>query len=269
MMRILPVLLMSLSLSFHANGQATNDFPREVNLVFEYIMSKDYPEVFNGNPFQFRPVNWVITDIDDDGTTEVFLQTFPHYRQSPTISIYQINEQDSVKRITEALAPGHLIKLSPEQDYFDTHTTGTGIDMQLGSNDLEKMKKFAKSSLKFGMSPVLYKNFIHTDKRDGAPTFIDLTYLDDYAKENSCVNFQFSTPEMIIAGSVEGKKYKYFVAQVKQELYCYEIKGFEEDGWIDKQVTIMALPKDFKEFKSTGQTIQYITSKGAMKPLLL
>ncbi|WP_224994304.1 hypothetical protein [Cesiribacter sp. SM1] len=268
-MRILTVLLIAFSIAFPTKGQSTHDLPKEVNLVFEYIINKDYPEVFGGNPYKIRPVNWVITDFDNDGTTEVFLQTFPHFRQSPTIIIYQIDDQDSVKRIAEALAPGHLIELSPEQDYIDPHTTGTGIDMQLGSNDMEKLKKFAKSSLKFGMSPVLYKNFIHTDKRDGAPTFIDLTYLDDYPKESSCLNFQFSTPEKILAGSVAGEKYKYFIAQVKQELFCYEIKSFDGEGWIEKQVTIIELPKDFKEFKFAGEIIQYITNKGAIKPLLL
>lgn len=265
MKKILSVIV--ITIAFGAKGQSTNDFPKEVNLVFDYMINKDFPELFNDKPFQFRPVRWAIIDIDDDGVTEVFLQTFPHYRQSPTITIYQVDKIDSVKRITEAFAPGHLIEVSQKQDYFDTHTTGTAVDMQLGSNDPEKLKVFAKSSLKFGMSPILFKNFIHTDKRDGDPIFLDLTYLNDYPTENSCANFQFSFPDNIVAGKIDGKKYKFLIAQVKDELYCYEIVGIDDNGWIEKQITVIDLPKDFKEFHVTDDEINYLSKKGKVKSL--
>lgn len=268
-MRIILLIFIAFTIAFGTRAQSTNDFPKEVNAVFDYMINKDFPELFNEKPFQFRPIRWVIIDIDNDGLTEVFLQTYPHYRQSPTITIYQVDKQDSVKRITEAFAPGHLIEVSPEHDYFDTHTTGTAVDMQLGSSDPEKLRVFAKSSLKFGMSPILFKNFIHTDKRDGNPTFLDLTYLDDYPTENSCANFQFSFPDNIVAGQIEGKEYKYLIAQVKDELYCYEIVGFDENGWVKKQITVIDLPKDFKEFQVVEEMVNYVSKKGKVKSLKL
>ena len=67
--------------SLIAKGQ-DNNFPKEINLVFDYLLKKDYPELFGDQSFQFRPIDWQIIDIDDDGVTEVFLQTFPHFRQS-------------------------------------------------------------------------------------------------------------------------------------------------------------------------------------------
>ena len=260
-------LIIVITISIGTRAQSPDDFPKEINMVFDYMINHDFPELFNDKPFQFRPIRWVIIDIDNDGTTEVFLQTYPHYRQSPTITIFQIDRQDSIKRITEALAPGHLLEISPDHDYFDTHTTGTAVDMQIGSNDPKKLKVFALSSLKFGMSPVLYKNFIHTDKRDGNPTFLDLTYLDDFNTENSCANFQFSFPDNIIAGSIDDSNNKYFIAQVKNELYCYKITGFDENGWIKKQITIIDLPRDFKEFQIVDEKVKYISKKGKFKNL--
>lgn len=248
-------------------AQSEYNFPKEVKLVFDYIIHQDYPELFNDKPYQFRPIDWAIHDIDNDGKTEVFLQTFPHYCQSPTITIYQINPSDSVSRITEGLAPGPLIALSPEDDYFDTHTTGTAVDMELGNKEEEKLKAFAKASIKYGMSPVLYQNFVHTDKREGKPTFLDLTYLHEFNSERSCKDFQFARAEDIIAGRLKGEKHKYFIALVANEMYCYEITGFDENGWINKKVKIIQKPSGFKSFLMEGELIKYETERGEIKDL--
>jgi hypothetical protein len=241
------------------------DYPKEVKLVLNYLTNEDFPESFNNMGHHFRPVSWVINDIDNDGITEVFLQTLPHYRQSPTITVFQVDKLGVVSRITEGLAPGHLVPVSPIGNYIDTHSTGTAIDMQLGGSNPDKDKIFANSSIKHGLSPVLYKNFIHTDKRDGKPTLLDLRYLADPIKENTCENIQFPQPESIAAGKITGKANKVFIAQVGSKLFCYEIKGFEANGWINKIVTIMDKPNDFKRFKEEGGFINYETFKGELK----
>jgi hypothetical protein len=241
-------------------------FPREINLVFDYLLKKDFPEVFNGKSYQFRPVSWQIVDIDDDGNTEVFLQTFPHYSQSPSITIFKISANDSVTRIIEGFAPGHLIPLSAEDDYITPHSTGTAIDAQIDKNEPEKLLKFANASLKFGMSCVLYKNFIHTDKKE-SKTFLDLTYLMDYSAENSCANFQFSKPNEIIAGKVKGASNKYFIARIENDLFCYEIKGFENDTYVNKTVTIIKAPSDLIKLVIDDGYIKYVTNKDKLQDL--
>lgn len=256
------ILLIIISLT--VLGQDNDQIPRELELIFKYVQKNDYPEVFNNNPYQLRPVDWQIIDIENDGVIEVFLQTFPHYRQSPTITIYQIDSRDTVTRITEGLAPGQLIPLIPEDDYIDPHTTGSAVDMMIDSPDIEKMRVLAKSSLKFGMSPVLYKNFIHTDKRDGKPTFLDLSYLN-YKDENSCENFQFSKPTAIVAGKIKDRKEKFFLALVDNEIYCYKIKGFTTDSWINKELNIIEKPIDFKSFVVIDGFVQYLTLKDEKK----
>jgi len=252
-------LLTSLFLICFLPADAQNpQFPKEINLVFDYLIKKDYPEVFNKKSYQFRPVNWQIVDIDNDGTIEVFLQTFPHYTQSPTITIFKIDKNDSVTRVVEGFAPGHLIPLSDEDDYFSPHSTGTALDAQLESPNPEKLLLFGKAGLRFGMSCVLYKNFVHSDKRD-SKTFLDLSYLDDYPNENSCASFQFSKPEEIAAGSIKGKSNKYFIARIANDLFCYEIKGFENDGLINKTVTIVKAPSDLVKLVVEGGFIKYST----------
>ncbi len=255
--------LLSLFTFFIVISNAQNsDFPKEIELVFDYLVNKEPPELFNGQPFQPRPIGYQIIDIDNDGITEVFLQTFPHYRQSPTITIYQIDSNKIVTRITEGFAPGHLIPLSEKEDYFDSHSTGTAVDMQLDSNKPDKFMKLAQSSLKFGMSVVLYKNFIHTDKREGNGIFIDLMYLNDYENENSCANFQFSQPEQIITGKINGFKSNFFIAKVNKELFCYKIDGFNGTSFVNKEIAIIKLPKKFKNLILENGFIKYQDKKG-------
>ena len=261
--QLLTLLLLVAAVNVHGQGQ---DFPKEINLVFDYLLKKDFPELFNDKPYQFRPVDWQIIDIDGDGTTEVFLQTFPHYVQSPTITIFHIDKNDTVSRVIEGFAPGHLIPPSAEDDYLTPHATGTGIDLQVGSNDPEKMLKFSMASIRRGMSAVLYKNFIHADQRKG-PVFVDLSYLNDYSSEGTCEKFQFSRPEKIVAGKINGASSKFFISKTGNELFCYEIKGFKTDGTIDKTVSIIKAPKRFTEFVVEEGVVKYKTKKGKIVEL--
>lgn len=264
MTKKLLTLIFSL-LSLTSNGQ-TQEFPREINLVFDYLLKKDFPEVFNDKSYKFRPISWQIVDIDNDGNVEVFLQTFPHYSQTPSITIFKINKSDSVTRIIEGFAPGHLIPLSAEDDYISPHSTGTAIDAQIDKNEPEKLLKFANASLKFGMSCVLYKNFIHTDRKE-SKTYLDLTYLDDYSTENSCANFQFSKPNEIVAGKVKGASNKYFIARIENDLFCYEIKGFENDVYVNKTVTIIKAPSGLIKLVTEDGYIKYLTNKNKLQDL--
>jgi len=262
------LIIFAVLVNFTLYGQEYN-FPKEINLVFDYILNEDYPEQFGDKSYQFRPIDWQIVDIDNDGITEVFLQTFPHYRQSPTITIFQIDKNDKVSRIIEGLAPGHLIELSEKDDYLDPHTTGTAIDLQLKSKEPEKYRKFAESSLKFGLSTVLYKNFIHTDKRNGKEIYMDLMCLDDYKNEGSCEKFQFSRPEQIIAGKLPNSEFGYFIAKVNNELFCYKILGFEKSTYIKKEIKIIELPEDFKKLQLDNGFIKYENSKGELRDLTI
>ena len=221
------------------------------------------------NHFNLDQLSWQIIDIDDDGVTEVFLQTFPHFRQSPSITIFQIDKNDTVTRIIEGFAPGHLVKLSKKDDYFDPHSTGTAIDMQIDSKKPDAFRKLAESSLSFGMSVVLYKNFIHTDKREGKGIFLDLMYLDDYEKANSCARFQFEKPEKIIAGKIKDYDKKFFIAKVDKELFCYKINGFTDSRFIDKEIKIIDIPVDFVEFRIENELIRYLNKQGQVVDLQL
>jgi hypothetical protein len=233
------------------------------------MIKYDYPELFDNQPYQFRPVDWQIVDIDDDGVLEVFLQTIPHFRQSPTITIFQIHKNDSVSRITEGLAPGPLVRLHRETETLDPHATGSAEDMKLNNNQPEKFRAFAGSALKFGMSVILYKSFIHTDKREGRGIYIDLMYLDDFSKESSCKKIQFSKPEQIIAGKIRNNPEGFFVAKVNNALYCYKIISFSDLGLIDKEVFVFDLPKDFSGLLNEEGLIRYKTIKGEVIDLVI
>ena len=241
--------------------------PKEVTLVFDYLVNIENPEYFGETHLQPRPIRWSVIDIDDDGIIEVFLQTFPHFRQSPTITIFQIHKNDSVGRIVEGFAPGHLIPLSIEDDYYDSHTTGSAIDMSIDNNDQSKIRTVGETSLNWGMSVVLYKNFIHTDQREAGMIFIDLLYLNDYSSENTCENFQFSMPDEIAAGTVKNISNKCFIARVGEELFCYEISGFKESKFVNKEVTIMKLPNGFERLEIVEGRIMYVNNKGKLLEL--
>lgn len=165
----------------------------------------------------------------------MFLQTFPHYTQSPTITVFQIDASDSVSRFIEGFAPGPLVAYSKEDDYMTPHSTGTGIDAKVNSEKPDALTKFAEVSMKRGFSVVVYKTFIHMDKKK-SKTFIDLSDLSEFSADGSCAKFQFSKPEKIVAGKIKDNPGNFFIAKVGSELYCYQIQKLNYKGMIDNKI---------------------------------
>ncbi len=251
------------------HAQKVVDFPKEVDLVLNYLMKYDYPEVINGEHLHIRPVRWGIFDVDNDGFTEVFLQLLPYYLQSPTILVFKIIEGDSVIRITEALSPGRIVPVYDKKRFISTHSLGVAVDMQLADNGPEKLIALANASMKFGMSVTLFKNFIHTDKRDSKPYFVDVSYLQYFSKENSCTDLMIAIPESIITGKVKGRKNNVFLAYSAGEIFCYEILGIKENKFIEKKLTITPAPKLFAHFELDGDIIKYRNQMGNIQTLSL
>ena len=58
--------------------------------IEKYVLETEYPEEFDDVLYRVRAENLVIADIDGDGRQEAIAHYIPHYRQSPTIVIYQV-----------------------------------------------------------------------------------------------------------------------------------------------------------------------------------
>jgi len=262
MIKIVSFFLLSLCFSYAQ--KKVEDYPKKVQIVFEYILKEDYPELIKKNSYQIRPVRYSIFDIDQDGNEEVFLQTFTHYKQSPSIRIYSVNDLNEVQLFIEGLAPGFLEKNNPEQDYFDTHSTGSAVDLTLGERTPEKIKGFTKSSINNGFSTIIFNDFIHNDKRESSEFYLDLSYLKTIDGSKSCKSFQFAFPDDIIAGKInEGN---YFIAKVKNNLFVYQISKISDKGFLEKKVEIIDCPEDFKKFISgEKKEIKYESSNGEIK----
>ncbi|HMQ01072.1 MAG TPA: hypothetical protein PKC24_14925 [Cyclobacteriaceae bacterium] len=250
-------------------AQKNYDFPPEINLVLDYLLKEDYPEVINAQNLKLRPVRWAIFDVDNDGNTEVFLQILPHYMQSPAILVFSIFEKDSVVSITEALAPGRMVPVYKKELFIDTHTTGVAADLQIENTDREKLKAIVNASLKFGLSVIVFKNFIHTEKRDSKPFFVDATHLYYPNKANACTDWQIALPQSIAAGKVKGRKKNVFIAFSEGEFFCYEISAIHEGKYIEKHLSILPAPKLFSHFEMERDQIKYRDAMGNLHDLKL
>ncbi|HEX7028092.1 MAG TPA: hypothetical protein VF268_12695, partial [Gammaproteobacteria bacterium] len=193
--------------------------PREVKLLRDFILEKDYPEVFEDKHYRVAVENMLFHDLDNDGNLEAIVHFKPHYRQSPTVIIYQIGENDTVTRVKEGLAPGPLVPLTG--NFLDSHALGQAMDFTAENKD-QKSKETNHTALRdamlsngnFGMA-VQYKDFIHADMRKGGVTYIDMTETEPYSKTKSCEDFEFSLVDQIDAGYIgNDKNRKYIVAVV-------------------------------------------------------
>jgi len=248
-------------------GQSMEDFPKEVQMVFNYILKIEYLELYGDstNSYQFRPVEWSITDIDKDGKTEVFLLIYPHYCQTAPIQIYQIQPDSTVKRIKESLAPGNPVIRTDE--YLDSHNEGYAGDIAIGkSATKEQKRKLVESSMKYGMTIIEFPDFFHTDKRiDEGGGYVDLSHSNYKNEHQSCSAIQLAKPATITSGKLKNKPDNYFAVVIDQEIWIYKITKIDDSGFLEKEVVIVKLPKDFNHFSEDEQYISYRDKKGKLK----
>ena len=220
--------------------------PEELIKVKKYILENDYPEVFGEENYRVAVDGFEIADFGNDGLVEVIILYRPHYLQSPTIVIYQIQKDGSVKRIREALAPGPLVKRT--NDFLDSHELGEGADFDFFGKPIsyEERKTVAKMAVEKGGLVVQYKNFMHMDGRKGKSTYIDMSHVEPFDSEQTCASFEFSKVDFIytaVGSREDNKNLGAILAKVGNQVYMYEIAGIDKDGYLDKKVSIRKLDK--------------------------
>jgi hypothetical protein len=216
-------------------------FPPRFQAVMDYLMNDEYPELFGDEPYVIRPTGFDIGDLDGDGVNEVVVSFYPHYHQSPTIMIFKVDNKMKVTRITEGLAPGKLVPVTGE--YLDSHAIGHGIDMTIDEpmNDPKKREDLVKSSMKYMGNVVEYKNFIHSDGRNGNGTYIDMVHIQNPPKDNTCESFEFSRVEQVLIGTKNGDPTPVIMALAGDEVYFYKIKAIRLDGRLDKTIDVVPM----------------------------
>jgi hypothetical protein len=228
----------------------------------KYLLEKDYPERFKDISYHVRVENISEVDIDNDGKKELVVQFFPHYRQSASVVIYKVSDKYEITRVTEALAPGRLQKISGE--YLDSHEAGLGVDFTIdyGKSSPEGKDKVLQSAFSNFGGVVAYHSFYHADGRKGLVSYIDMTGVQLPSNAKDCSSFEFSKIRQIAAGHLrEDSSKNYLAAWVGDEVYVYLIRGISDRGMLDKKLWVVNAPANFKGF-IPGQGLAYETASG-------
>lgn len=241
----LAVLLLSPVLLFTASAADKSKYPPRFQAAMDYLLDKDYPELFANKPYRMRPTGFDIGDLDGDGVDEIVVSFNPHYLQSPTVMIFKVDNKMKVTRIKEGLAPGPLVPVTG--DYLDSHVLGEGVDFTVDKKSMadQKMRQsLILAAVKTMGNIVAYKNFMHSDTRKGKGMYIDMQHITNLPKDKTCESFQFSEVKQIKIGRKKGEKNGYILAVVGDKAYIYQIKRFRSDGLIDKSLKIVPFGKD-------------------------
>ena len=231
------LLLLDIPTSVYAEEQK---FPPRFQAVLDYLLKDEYPELFADKPYQFRPTGFDIGDLDNDGVDEVVVSFYPHFLQSPTIVIFRVDNKMNVTRLTEGLAPGPLVPVTGE--HLDSHNTGHGVDLTVGDeakNDPKRRQSFVEASLKHMGNIVVYKNFMHSDGREGKGTYIDMQHITNPPKDMTCENIQFSRVEQVRIGRKDGEPNAVIMALAGDEIYFYKIRRIRPNGLLDKSLEVV------------------------------
>jgi|GEM_PF-3621699 hypothetical protein len=260
-MNIRGAIFLCLALTYQSFGQTMNDQPADLQKVFNYILKTEYLELFgdSSSTHRFRLLDWAIADIDGDKKTEVFLLIHPYYGETAPIQVYQLDADGKVSRIREALAPGQPVVRSKE--CLSTHASGHGMDMTVEANANNiKRRRFVEAGMKHGMTMIEFPRFFHSDHRSSiGGGYVDLTHSTFRLEDTSCEAVQLARPSSIKVGQIKGRSGKYLGVIVNKELWLYRITRIVDGTFIDKDVTIIKLPKDFIRLDQSSEYIRYIT----------
>lgn len=208
-------------------------------------MKAEYPEVYKKQPYRFRIRGHALGDVDGDGNTEVFLLVDAHYQQTPSILIYRVSKDGTIRKLIEGLAPGPLIK--PNGDRIDAHSMALAFDATAGKvNDPLKFRKIALDTMKgkTGCTMVVYPSFFHVDMPDHSRCFIDMTDREEVKSADKCEGIQFSKPSDIEVGNLKGVTGNPQLAVlVGRECYLYRITKITDEGFLEKQVRRIPCPE--------------------------
>lgn len=258
-MKTLVIVCLSFILAPRTHGQAMADMPSELQKVFNYILKTEYLELFADSSEMHHPrtVDWAITNIDGDNKKEVFLLINPYFAETAPIQIYQIGEDGVVTRVKEALAPGQPVVRGENQ--LSGHIGGMGMDMTLqGQSTLQRKRKFVEASMKHGMTVVEFPDFFHGDHRASlGGGYVDLRHTKRVFKEPSCSPVQLAKPSSLQVGKIKGKQGNVLAVVVDKEIWLYRISRVTQDGFLEKKIATIKLPKDFVRFDRTAEYFRY------------
>src|SRR5258706_532899 len=228
-----------------AGGSA---LPPEAEAVRQYILQKEYPEVFGGVQYRVQIQNLIIADVDNDGQNEVIVEMEPHFRQSATIVIFKVSKDLLVTRVKEELAPGPLRPLSGS--LLDSHESGYAADLSVDKSQGDQKTKdsVVEAILEQFTNVVAYATFFHVDSRAGAGSYIDMTQVDAISKDKTCESFEFSKVRAIAVGHLAGQEGNSLAAWVGDEIWLYRIYRVKEDGLLEKAHWVVKAPVGFSGF---------------------
>lgn len=238
---------------------------KNLSLVMKYFMEVEYPELFDDNPYKIQFLDIQFDDVDSNGVQDIFILTYPHYHQSPPITIFQKVNSDSIYRVLESLSPGKLEPFSG--DYLDCHTIGFGVDLKNQDTSIVSNEVFIGAALQTEMNIVRYKKFYHMDKREGFGTYVDMSHQTEYLDKDNCSEFQFPKVDRILLGKVKGCLGKCLCAFTKNDITIYENISIRDGKYIDKKIHIIPIPDDIDDIllndsgivslhKNTGNIIE-------------
>ncbi len=188
-LNIIKYTLLVLLLAIQTPSFSNSTNPR-FKAVQDYLLNgEDYLELFKDEPYRIQVNGVAIGDLNSDAEDEVVLMIKPHYLQSPTIIIFQVDDEMNVSRVVEGLAPGPLQPISGE--YLDSHTLGQAVDFNFEKEGrkVERNEKLVDDIINQFGGVVEYENWFHTDGRSGTKMYIDMRHVKVPENMNHCEYF--------------------------------------------------------------------------------
>jgi len=87
--------------------------------------------------------------------------------------------------------------------------------------------------------------------------YVDLRHTKRVFKEPSCSPVQLAKPSSLQVGKIKGKQGNVLAVVVDKEIWLYRISRVTQDGFLEKKIATIKLPKDFVRFDRTAEYFRY------------